>query len=193
MQENSRKTSTSASLTTRKPLTVWITTNCGKFLKRWNTRLPYLSPEKPVFRSRSNSRTSHGTTGSKLGRYEKTVNCHPAYLTYMQSAVCCAWSLSLVWLFATPSTVAQQAPLFMGILQARILEWVSMPSSRGSSQPRDWTQVSCIAGGFFTSWAAREVYMQSTSCELWGWMSNKLESRSLGEISTTPDMQTIPL
>ena len=36
-----------------------------------------------------------------------------------------------------------------GILQARILEWVAFPFSRGSSQPRDWTQVSCIAGGFF--------------------------------------------
>ena len=35
------------------------------------------------------------------------------------------------------------------ILQARILEWVAMPCSRGSSQPRDWIQVSCIAGGFF--------------------------------------------
>ena len=40
-----------------------------------------------------------------------------------------------------------------GILQGRILEWVAFPFSRGSSQPRDWTQVSCIAGGFFTSWA----------------------------------------
>ena len=38
-----------------------------------------------------------------------------------------------------------------GILQARILEWVAISSSRGSSQPRDQTQVSCIAGGFFTS------------------------------------------
>ena len=37
------------------------------------------------------------------------------------------------------------------ILQARILEWVDFPFSRGSSQPRDRTQVSCIAGGFFTS------------------------------------------
>ena len=40
-----------------------------------------------------------------------------------------------------------------GILQARILEWVAVPFSRESSQPRDWTQVSRIAGGFFTSWA----------------------------------------
>ena len=38
-----------------------------------------------------------------------------------------------------------------GILQARILEWVAVPFSRGSSQPRDRTQVSHIAGGFFTS------------------------------------------
>ena len=44
-----------------------------------------------------------------------------------------------------------------GILQARILEWVAMPSSRGSSEPRDWTQVSCVAGGFFTISATREV------------------------------------
>ena len=41
-----------------------------------------------------------------------------------------------------------------GILQTRILEWVALPSSRGSSQPRDWTLISCvfyIAGGFFTT------------------------------------------
>ena len=38
-----------------------------------------------------------------------------------------------------------------GILQARILEWVAFPFSKGSSQPRDRTQVSCIAGGLFTS------------------------------------------
>ena len=37
-----------------------------------------------------------------------------------------------------------------GILQARILEWVAFPFSRGSSQPRDQTEVSHVAGGFFT-------------------------------------------
>ena len=46
-----------------------------------------------------------------------------------------------------------------GILQARILEWVAFPFSRGSSQPRDQTQVSCIAGRFFTSWATREAHV----------------------------------
>ena len=39
----------------------------------------------------------------------------------------------------------------LGILQARILEWVAFAFSRGFSQPRDRTQISCIAGGFFTS------------------------------------------
>ena len=46
----------------------------------------------------------------------------------------------------------------MGILQARILEWVAKPSSRESFQPRDWTQVSHIAGRFFTIWATREAH-----------------------------------
>ena len=46
----------------------------------------------------------------------------------------------------TPWTIACQAPLSLGIIQARILEWVAMPSSRGSSQPRDRTQVCHIAG-----------------------------------------------
>ena len=44
-----------------------------------------------------------------------------------------------------------------GILQARILEWVAIPLSRGSSQHRDQTQVYWIAGGLFTSWANREA------------------------------------
>ena len=44
-----------------------------------------------------------------------------------------------------------------GILQARILEWVAMPFSRGSSQPRDRTQVSHIAGRFFIIWATQEA------------------------------------
>ena len=71
--------------------------------------------------------------------------------------------LSRVWLFATPWTVAHQALLSMGILQARILEWVAMHSSRGSSQPRDGTHVSWIAGGFFNSWAKRGAPFLPTS------------------------------
>ena len=69
------------------------------------------------------------------------------------SVLCCSLSLSYVQIFAAPWTAACLAPLSMGILQARILELVAMPSSRGSSRPRDWTQISCITGSFFTSWA----------------------------------------
>ena len=70
---------------------------------------------------------------------------------------CAALSRSVVSDSATPGTVAHQAPLSVGILQARILEWVEMPVSRGSSQSRDQTQVSHIAGGFFTIWATKEA------------------------------------
>ena len=49
--------------------------------------------------------------------------------------------------------------IVQGILQARILEWVAFPFSRGPFQPRDRTQVSHIAGKFFTSWATREAQL----------------------------------
>ena len=52
-----------------------------------------------------------------------------------ETGLCCASSLSRVRFFATSRTVACQASLSMGFLQARILEWVAMPSSRGSSHP----------------------------------------------------------
>ena len=72
--------------------------------------------------------------------------------------------ISRVRLFVTPGTAAHQAPLSMGILQARILEWVAMSSSRESSQPKNQTHVShifCIAGRFFTheaTWEALYMY-----------------------------------
>ena len=62
-------------------------------------------------------------------------------------------SLSRVRLFATPWTVAYQVPPSMGFFQPRILEWVAIFFSRRSSQPRDWTRVSCIVGRHFTVWA----------------------------------------
>ena len=59
-------------------------------------------------------------------------------------------SFSCVEFFASLCTIALQAPLSMGILQSRILEWVAMPSSKGSSQTRNRTHVSHIVGGFFS-------------------------------------------
>ena len=118
-QENSRKTSTSASLTTLKPLTVWITTNCGQFLMRWEYQTTWSASWKPCMQIKKQQLEldMEQWTGSKLGKeYVKAVHCHCAYLTYMQS----------------------------------------------------------------------------TSCEMLEWMKHKLESRLLGEISITSDMQMIP-
>ena len=56
----------------------------------------------------------------------------------------------------TPQTAARKARLSMGILQVITLEWVAMPFSRGSPQPRDQTQVSLIVGRLFTLWATEE-------------------------------------
>ena len=88
-------------------------------------------------------------TGSKLGKeYIKAVYCHLAYLTSMQSEK---------WKFASDS--ATPGTTVHGTLQAKILVWVNLPFSRGSSQLRDWIQVSCIAGRFFTIWATKEVLL----------------------------------
>ena len=86
-QESSRKTSTSASLIILKPLTVWITTNCGKFLKRWEYQTIWpaswgicMQVKKQQFELDMKQQT-----GSKMGKeYIKAVYCYPAYLTYMQ-------------------------------------------------------------------------------------------------------------
>jgi len=86
-----KKTSTSASLTTLNPLTVWITTNCGKFFKTWEYQTTYLPPEKPVLQAKKQQLQPdmEQGTGSKLQKeYFKTVYCHPAYLTYIQSTSC---------------------------------------------------------------------------------------------------------
>ena len=65
----------------------------------------------------------------------------------------CVWTLlSRVQLFVT----------VRGILQARILEWVAIPFSRGSSQPLDRTRISCIVGRRFTGWATREAPSDET-------------------------------
>ena len=102
-----------------KPLTMWITTNCGKFFKRWEcqTTCPASLEICMQVKKQQLELGMEQQTGSKLGKeYVKAVYCHPAYLTHMQS----------------------------------------------------------------------------TSCKMLGWMKHKLESRLLGEISITSDMQMTP-
>ena len=74
----------------------------------------------------------------------------------------CVWVLGHFWLFAALRTVACQAPL-VGIVQARILKWVAISYSSGSSHLRDWTLVSCVsklAGTCSTIVPPRNPYIQ---------------------------------
>ena len=120
-----QKTSTSASLTTLKSLTVWITTNCGKFLKGWE--------------------------------YQVT-------------------------LFASLDTCTQ--------VKKHHFEW-DMEQRIGSKLEKEYVKAVYYHLAYLT-------YIQSTSCEMLGWMKHKLESRLLGvgrllgEVLTTSDMQMIP-
>ena len=110
---------------------------CVSQQKHLNDQFPYYCLPKWImhfFRADSVSSTLR-TCSSSLGRV-------------------CTKVTSVVSYSATPGTVAHQAPLPMGILQARVLEWVAMPSSRGSSQPRDQIHVSlspALVGRFFTT------------------------------------------
>ena len=81
-------------------------------------------------------------------------------ISYSLLSLCCpVFSSSVMSDSLSPWTIARQTPLSMGSLQARILEWVAMPSFRESSQPRDQTQVFCIAGRFFLTSATWEALL----------------------------------
>ena len=103
--------------------------------------------------------------------FKKTIPVHRVLLIFFNLCQCYRWikklNLSICWseVKVTQSCRTLHDPVdytVHGILQARTLEWLACPFSRGSSQPRDRIQVSCIARGFFTSWATREapVYVE---------------------------------
>ena len=88
-------------------------------------------------------------------------------------------SLSHAQLFATPWIVDYQALRSLsvhGIFQTRILEWVAISFSRGSSQPRDWTQFSCTEGRCFTIWATREAFSKYKQFLKSCWHSSKIHA-----------------
>ena len=76
-----------------------------------------------------------------------------------KTRVCCCFCLfSLVKVTQSCPTLCDPMDCsVLAILQVGILEWVAVPFSRGSSQPRNQTGVSCIAGRFFTNWATSEA------------------------------------
>ena len=76
--------------------------------------------------------------------------------------MCLCESLSVMSDSCDPMDCSLPGSSVHRIPQTRILEWVAVPFSMGSSQPRDQTQVSCIAARFFTSWATREALILKT-------------------------------
>ena len=106
---------------------------------------------------------------------------------------------SHVQLFATPWTVACQGPLTMGILQARILEWVAISSSRRSSWPRDGTCVSCIGRWILyhcDTWEAILYYIwlycSVCVCVLrWAFQNHQIQPACSGRLKLLPLPRTI--
>ena len=90
-QESFTKTSISVLLTMPKPLTVWITTNCGKFFKTWEYQTTWTASWEICMQVKKQQLEPdmEQWTGSELGKeYIKAVYCHPAYLTYMKITTC---------------------------------------------------------------------------------------------------------
>ena len=88
-------------------------------------------------------------------------------------------SLSRVWLLQPHGLYSLPGSSVCGILQVRILKWVAISFSRGSSQPSNQTRVSCIAGRFFTTWAIREALWLSGFLKGMHQDFHGLDSRSL--------------
>ena len=108
---------------------------------------PHSLPQLPHLGARPCHSPPAGSSppGPVLARLQLSAHCARCTFAPVQSL-----GHVRVLLSATLWTVARQAPLSIGILQARILECVAMASSRGSFQPRNQTRVSCIAGRVFT-------------------------------------------
>ena len=104
------------------------------------------------------------------------------------------WSLSRVWLFAIPWTIAHQSPLSMEFSRQEYWSGQKIPFSRGSSQSMDQTQVSCIAGRFFTVWAYRETKnierCGQTSKQQWRWQK-EVQRNSHGN-HNSPKKKSLP-
>ena len=88
-------------------------------------------------------------------------------VAFFSSFLCDVCVLSCVWLFGTPWTVVLPGPSVRGIFQTRILEWVAISYSRGSSWPRDWTHISwisCTGSIFFTTELPRKAFLCGPKC-----------------------------
>ena len=138
-----------------KPLTVWITTNCGKFLNRWEyqTTLPASWEMYMQVKKQHEQLDMELQTGFKSGKkYVKAVYCYPAYLTYMQNATA-AKSLHSCLTLCNPIDGSPPGSDVPGILQARTLEWVAISFSNAWKWKVKFKSFSCV-WLFTTPWTA---------------------------------------
>ena len=113
--------------------------------------------------------------------------CRAASVTFSSSkdswvSVCC--TLSCVQLFATPGTLAHQAPLPVEFFRQEYWGELPFPSPGESSEPRDQTQVSHTAGRFFTVWATREAHRLTAFIDYYPvWSSSVYEQARLTSVN----------
>ena len=116
--------------------------------------------------------------------FQVSQNIHQVVISLV-AALCLAHQACLT--LCDPVDCSPPGSSVHGILQARILEWVAMPSSGRSSWPSNWTMVSFIAGGFFTSWATREAHFSG----YWNKIGMDIVSRRSNLGSLTYSVRTI--
>ena len=105
---------------------------------------------QPCFCRRNLYRGVNIRRGASLGLYWSLVTTKREMCEWMKVTQSCPT-------LCNPMDCSPPGSPFHGVLQARILEWVAISFSRWSSQPKDWTQVSHIAGRHFTIWATRKA------------------------------------
>ena len=91
----------------------------------------------------------------------------PIWKNLLCNSLACLAFTTYFLVFCHKNWKTKSIHVLHGILRAKILEWVAFPFSGGSSQLRDWTQVSRTAGGFFTSWAPREALLPEYTSAVW--------------------------
>ena len=123
----------------------------GGFPKNQKTELPY-NPEV-TFRAIYLKKTLKDTCTSMFTAAHTHIHTNGILLSHKQNEV-----TQLCLSLCDPVDCSLPGSSIHGILQARTLEWVAISFSRGSSQPRDRTCVSCIAGRRFTLWATGEAW-----------------------------------
>ena len=126
------------------------------FLGQWFLRY---GPETSSIIQEITAHSNSEVTSAEFNKLHKWLRCRLVWEVKVWQ------SLSCVWLFAIPWTVACQAPLSMQSSRQEYWRGLAILFSRGSPWPRDETQVSCVADGFFTSWATREAFWVKTSKE----------------------------